>query len=112
MLQGTDGTVLFEAELSGRLQEVGVVDEILKNVAGSTRAIAETVAVCSHGLVELFADPKFNANGTLKSVEIEFGVKVSSEGNVYVVKASTGANIAVKLVWDFTQLRSARTATP
>ncbi len=39
----------------------------------------------------------------MTSAEIEFGIKVSSEGNVYVAKATGAANITVKLKWEFIQ---------
>ena len=37
----------------------------------------------------------------MKSAEIEFGVKVSGEGNIYVAKTTGEANITVKLNWEF-----------
>ena len=40
---------------------------------------------------------------SMKSAAIEFGIKVSAEGNVYVAKTSGEANITVKLNWEFNQ---------
>ena len=67
------------------------------------QAFAETGGALERHLRvrELFAHPDVKASEKLKTAEIEFGITIDVEGNVYVVKAKGAANISVKLTWDF-----------
>jgi hypothetical protein len=96
------GEILIEAEVSkAKLEEIGIgsKEEILKEIQGSFKSIAETIKICSQDLAGIFDER--NITKSIKSAEIEFGIKVSGEGNVYVVKATGEANITVKLNWEF-----------
>jgi hypothetical protein len=95
--------ILIEAEVSkAKLEEIGVKEEIIKQIQGSFKSIAETIKICSQDLAEIF-DEQRPISKSLKGAEIEFGIKVSGEGNVYVVKTTGEANISVKLNWEFNQ---------
>ena len=95
------GEILIEAEVSkARLEEIGVREEVIKQTQGSFKLIAETIKICSVHLAEIF-DEQHSISKSLKSAEIEFGVKVSGEGNIYVAKTTGEANITVKLNWEF-----------
>lgn len=95
------GDILIEAEVSkARLEEIGVKEEVIKQIQGSFKLIAETIKKCSIDVAEIF-DEQHPISKSMKSAEIEFGVKVSGEGNIYVAKSTGEANIKVKLNWDF-----------
>lgn len=97
------GEILVEAEFSqGKLEEIGVTDNALEKIGVSFKSIAETIMKCSADLVDIFEEQR-PINKSMTSAEIEFGIKVSSEGNVYVAKATGAANITVKLKWEFIQ---------
>lgn len=97
------GEILIEAEVSkSKLEEIGVKEEVLKQVQGSFKLIAETIKRCSVDLADIFNE-KNPISRSMKSAEIEFGVKVSGEGNIYVAKTTGEANITVKLNWEFNQ---------
>lgn len=100
-----EGKILIEAEVSkGQLEEIGVREgvrkEVIKELQSSFKSIAETIKICSADLAYVF-DEQHPISKSMKGAEIEFGVKVSGEGNVYVVKATGEANITVKLNWEF-----------
>lgn len=95
------GNILIEAEVSkARLEEIGVKEEVIKELQSSFKLIAETIKKCSIDLSDIF-DEQQAVSKSLKSAEIEFGVKVSGEGNIYVAKTTGEANITVKLNWEF-----------
>ncbi len=97
------GEILIEAEVSkARLEEIGMKEEVIKQIQGSFKLIAETIRKCSVDLAEVF-DEQNPISKSMKSAEIEFGVKVSGEGNIYVAKTTGEANITVKLNWEFNQ---------
>lgn len=98
-----DEEILVEAEFSqAKLEEIGVMDDALEKVEGSFKSIARTIKKCSIDLADTFNE-QCSINKSMKSAEIEFGVKVSAEGNVYVAKTSGEGNITVKLNWEFNQ---------
>jgi hypothetical protein len=95
------GEILIEAEVSeARLREISVKEEVIKEIQGSFKSIAETIKRCSMEMVDIF-DEQHPISKSMKGAEIEFGVKVSGEGNVYLVKVIGEANITVKLNWEF-----------
>lgn len=95
------GEILVEAEFSqAELEEIGVMDKTLKRIG--VKSIAETIMKCSADLADIF-DEQPPISKSMTSAEIEFGIKVSGEGNVYVAKATGEANITVKLKWEFNQ---------
>jgi hypothetical protein len=95
------GEILIEAEVSeGRLREISNREEVIKEIQGSFKSIAETIKQCSMEMADIF-DEQHTISKSMKGAEIEFGVKVSLEGNVYLVKATGEANITVKLNWEF-----------
>lgn len=96
-----DGEILVEAEFSqAKLEEIGVVDDALEKINASFKSIAETIKKCSTDLANTFNE-KYPISGSMRSAEIEFGIKVSAEGNVYVAKTCGEANITVKINWEF-----------
>jgi hypothetical protein len=98
-----DGEILVEAEFSqAKLEEIGVTDDAFERIEGSFKSIAKTIKKCSTDLADTFNE-QCSISKSMKSAEIEFGVKVSAEGNVYVAKTSGEANITVKLNWEFNQ---------
>lgn len=104
-METDSGEILVEAELSGLdLEEIGVLDDTFKKAEGSFKSISETINKCSIDLVKLF-DEQYPISKFMTSAEVEFGIKVSTEGNVYVAKTSGEANIKVKLNWDFNPKR-------
>ncbi len=95
------GEILIEAEASeARLREISIKDEVIEGIQSSFKSIAETIKKCSVDLAEIF-DEQYPISKSMKSAEIEFGVKVSGEGNIYVAKTTGEANITVKLNWEF-----------
>lgn len=95
------GEILVEAEFSKlTLEEIGVMDNAFERIDGSFKSIAETIKKCSKDLADVFNE-QHSINKSMKSAEIEFGVKVSGEGNIYVAKTTGEANITVKLNWEF-----------
>ena len=100
-MKSDDGEILVEAEFSrAKLEEIGVVDDALEKIEGSFNSIAQTIKKCSTDLGNTFNE-QCAISKSMKSAEIEFGIKVSAEGNVYVAKTSGKANITVKLNWEF-----------
>ena len=96
-----DGEILVEAEFSqGKLEEIGVIDNALERIEVSFKSISEVINKCSADLIELF-DEQHSMHKNMRSAEIEFGIKVSGEGNAYIAKSTGEVNIAVKLNWEF-----------
>jgi hypothetical protein len=97
------GEILLEAEFSkAKLEQIGVIDNVLERIEGSFKSLSETIKNCSQNLADIF-DEQRPISKSMKGAEIEFGIKVSGEGNVYVAKATSEANITVKLNWEFNQ---------
>lgn len=95
------GEILIETEVSkAMMEEIGIKEEVIKQIQGSFKLIAETIKKCSVDLAEVF-DEQHTISKSMKSAEIKFGVKVSGEGNIYVAKTTGEANITVKLNWEF-----------
>jgi hypothetical protein len=100
-----DGEILVEAEFSkANLQEIGVGDEVLKKIEGSFKSIANTIKKCSIDLADTFNE-QYSIDKSMTSAEIQFGIKVNAEGNIYVAKTSGEGNITVKLNWKFDHTR-------
>lgn len=100
-MKAEEGDIWIEAEFSqAELQEIGVMDKALKRIG--VKSLAETIRKCSADLAVIF-DEQHPISKSMTSAEIEFGIKVSGEGNVYVAKATGEANITVKLKWEFNQ---------
>lgn len=102
------GSVLFETELSdAALEQIGVIDrldEVVGSASVAAGSIGEAVRVVvgsvQAGFTGLATDKA--AGGNLGAVEVEFGLKVSGEGSMYVAKAGAEANLSVTVKWDFT----------
>jgi len=102
-MKADDEVILVEAEFSqAKLEEIGVIDDALEKIEGSFKSIAKTIKKCSTDLADTFNE-QCSISKSMRSAEIEFGVKVSAEGNVYIAKTGGEANFTVKLNWDFNQ---------
>lgn len=98
-LEDSTGNLLFEADVSDhQLEEIGVMEEVISSVSGSANALADAVKGCVDILDPIF-ERASAASNELDAAEVEFGVSVSGEGNIYVVKLSGSANLKVKLNW-------------
>ena len=69
------------------------------NIENISRTIQEVGKAVTEGFRGMATDKA--AGGNFAGAEVEFGIKVSAQGNVYVTKASMEANLKVKFTWDF-----------
>lgn len=103
-----DGMVLFEGEFSeAGLEQIGIrdrIDDVVAATRASAATVADTVRNCAAFLVPAFDDlaTARRSGGSLKQAVVEFGVSVTGEGNVMVVKVSAAANLKITMTWDFT----------
>jgi hypothetical protein len=103
----SEGSVLFEGDLSeAALEEIAIEDrvhDVVTTVDATFQSVASTVRQCvtdlRSGFDDLTTDQRYG--GTLSGAELELGITVSAEGNVFVAKGTAGANLKIKLTWDF-----------
>lgn len=98
-VEGSFGRLFFETEVSEHgLQEIGVAEEVVARMQSGARGLSDAIGSCLEALTPVF-DRTMNTQQNLESTEVEFGISISGEGNVFVVKTSGSANINVKLTW-------------
>ena len=106
-VQSTSGTVYFEGEFSeAALQEIAFADkagDVIKSAGTQLSRVASTIRGCTRDLLDTFDDLATDKRdgGSFTSAEIEIGIKITAEGNVYVAKGTAEANLTVTLTWDF-----------
>lgn len=106
-IETSEGAVLFEGDLSdAALDEIAIEDrmhDVVKTVSTTFQSVASTVRGCvtdlRSGFDDLTTDKRYG--GTLSGAEVELGITVSAEGNVFVAKGTAEANLKIKLTWDF-----------
>lgn len=92
LIELADGVVVEIESAPGEVQRAGALpDKVQRNLEG-VRDLATTVVKST------FADfAKFGDAVGVESLEIEFGISFGVEGNVYLAKASSTANLTVKV---------------
>jgi hypothetical protein len=102
-----DGSVLFEGDYSrAKIREIGIEDRV-EDFVGTVGAEASTISDAVKTVIESVRDgfagfaTDHSAGGTLAGLEVEFGLKISGEGNFFVAKGGAEANLAITVTWDF-----------
>jgi hypothetical protein len=106
-VEGIDGPVLFEGQLSdAALHEIAIqdkIEDVINTADTSLSTVAATVRRCATGLLDAFDDLTSGqrSGGSFSEAVIELGVTVTGEGNVIVARGSAEANLKVTLTWTF-----------
>jgi len=91
-----------EGELAGEMKtdrvSRGAHDSLAQAVMSFDR-ISETIKSYCTSLVETFKG--LETDFAPDKITAQFGLKVSGEGNVYVVKASSEASLTITAEWEF-----------
>lgn len=102
-----DGTIIYiqgaESALApgfSEIEEAGAVDRAEKALAAA-RQLATSIRNFCSSTVQGFKDLDPDTRPTKATVE--FGMNISLEGNVYVVKTAGEASIKITAQWDFEQ---------
>ncbi|MGK7944335.1 MAG: CU044_2847 family protein [Microcystaceae cyanobacterium] len=97
------GKKLIETE-DGILVEVEVARESVEEISGGfAQRVGETFD-CVHPLLVKSCRPivkawkELNQEMKVEQAEVELGLSFTGEGNLYITKATTSANLKIKLV--------------
>ena len=98
----SNGPIYVEArvpdEEKGGVQKAGLKDDakkIVQNAALSFEAALENAFVAANSLVDRAAALKIQPS----ELNIEFGLKISSEIELFVISGDAEANFAIKIKW-------------
>lgn len=94
LIQLEDGT-LIEVEVPG-----DQVEEISGGYAKKVEASLDKIRPLLRSICRPFTETwkELNKEVRIEQAEVEIGLNFEGEGNLYITKAKTGANITVKLV--------------
>ncbi len=88
-----------ESEMGGekRPQKVSVSESIKKTVL-SFEKVSDTIRAYCISLVRTFKE--FQSEHAPNRIKAEFGLKLSGEGNVYIVKSAAEGSLKITAEWD------------
>jgi hypothetical protein len=88
LVEATPVSVVGSEPTSAASQVITAYEQAERAVLGVAKSVAGTVGRLA------------KADTSPKQVQVQFGVSVSVEGNVLVVKGTTGATLAITLTYD------------
>lgn len=98
LVEATEDVEIEGEEASGPIRDVSVGEEIDKAVK-ALHGISTTINGYCAAVMKTFRD--MGESIRPDRAVIEFGIQLSAEGNAFVVKGSTQANLKVTAEWKF-----------
>ena len=76
------------------------VNESMEKAVVSFKKISDTIRVYCASLVKTFKDKEFDREFAPDRIRAEFGIKLTGEGNVYIVKSAAEASLRLIVEWE------------